>query len=96
MLLLVTIKLVKKTKSSDNETSSSPGFNLQGKIAMFGYRALIIGVLVLVAVLPAQAGPLASEAIDLDRAVQRNPRKAAAEAQLLLQQTTRHDSSRYS
>ena len=59
---------------------------------MFGYRALIIGVLMLLAALPAQAGPLGSEAIDLDRAVQRNPRKAAAEAQLLLQQTTRHDS----
>ena len=44
--------------------------------------------------LPVRAGMLASEAIEIDRIVQKNPRQAAAEAHLLLQQaSTKNDRS---
>ncbi len=44
--------------------------------------------MLLVFAMPVQAGMLASEAIEIDRIVQKNPRQAAAEAHLLLQQAS--------
>ena len=51
-------------------------------------RFFIQLLMIVTMALPAHAGMLASEALEIDRIVQKNPRQAASEAHLLLQQAS--------